>query len=157
MVDDITSGRIGVTLFYHQHLISTVSNWLYGIGLYSYTKQIERIYGSLGLYFPGSVIFLKGEMAYLPEHNNVQEILVVWGIVGLFLCAFFGYMMYRHASKIHKVIPKANCVTFFVILLYTFQGQLLSGGVALQSLLYSLVCLEYIPFVLEDNKSQDSI
>ena len=157
MVDDITSGRIGVTLFYHQHLISTVSNWLYGIGLYSYTKQIERIYGSLGLYFPGSVMFLKGEMVYLPAHNNVQEILVVWGLVGIFLCAFLFYMMLRHVHRIHKEIPKANCVTFFIMLVYGLQGQLLSNGVVLLSLLYSLVCLEYKPFVLERNNSQDSI
>ena len=147
MAGDITSGRIGVTMFYHHHLIDTMSNWLYGIGLYCYNIQIKEIYGDLGLYFPGSVTFLQEKLVYLPAHNNIQEILVAWGIVGLFLCVFLFYMMFRHAHKVHKVIPKVNRVAFFLILIYTFQGQLLSNSVVLLSLLYSLVCLEYEPLL----------
>ena len=140
LVSDITSGRMEITKFYCQHLINKIDNLLYGIGLCNYTKQIERIYGNLGMSYPGTVVSLNGEIAYLPAHNNIQEILVVWGVVGCFLCMFLFYMIFKHT---HREVPKANCITFLIMLIYGLQGQFLSNGIMLLSLLYSIVCLEY--------------
>lgn len=146
LVEDISTGRISITIFYYEHLVSKASNWLYGVGLFRYTKQIKNIYGDLGWLYPGTVRVINSELVYFPVHNNVQEILVVWGVVGVFLCVYLFYVMFKHSKR---RIPKANSVTFFVLLIYGLQGQFLSNGVVLLTLLFSLVCLEYTPQISE--------
>jgi len=139
-VTDISTGRVVIFSFYHQHITSSLENLICGIGLYRYTERITNIYGNIWEFFPGLATVFNGEVVYKPSHFSIQEVVVVWGIVGVLLFVYLFYMMFRHSKrKCHSL----NAVTFWIILIYGLQGHLVSSDVMLLSLFYSLICLEY--------------
>ena len=139
-VTDISTGRLAIFSFYHQHITSSLENIIYGIGLHRYTQRLANIYGNTWEIFPGLATVFDGEIVYKPSHFNIQEVAVVWGIIGILLFVYLFYMMFKHSKRTYYSL---NAVTFWIILIYGLQGHLVSSGVMLLAVLFSLVCLEY--------------
>ena len=137
---DISTGRIAIFKFYHDHLCRDPRYLWKGIGLYRYTKQIRALYGDLWQKYPGIATMAKGELVYKPCHMGFQEIVVAWGVIGLLLMGLLFCMMLKSSRRIRK---KTNYVTMLIILIFSSQGEFISSGSILLALFISLLCLNY--------------
>ena len=138
--EDFSTGRVSVWAFYHKHLMSDITNILYGTGLYNYTITIAGLYPAGVLSSSGAVTYINHHMVLIMSHNSIQEILIVWGIPGLIFVGWLIINILRHDNSKH---PFINYLAFCFVLLYTLQGQLISSSVVLIGLLFSMVCIEY--------------
>ena len=139
-VDDISTGRFAIFAFYHKFWISDLKNIFYGVGLFDYNIKIASQYSSRLLELSGAATYLDNQVFLMPSHNNIQEILIVWGVFGLFLMIWLLFIIVKHKKMERKII---HYLPLSFILLYTLQGQLVSSSVVLIGLIFSLVCLEY--------------
>lgn len=139
---DISNGRIAIFAFYNMHLFYNMKNILFGIGLFDYNIQITNIYEDLWMSYSGLAASRGDSIIYKPSHNNIQEILVVWGIVGIILVVFLIVRMIKHYPGKKEIV---NYVPLLILFIYGLQGEFLSSGVALMTLMFSQTCLEYLP------------
>lgn len=141
---DISHGRAAIFNFYHMHLLSRSLYWIFGIGLYRYNSTITKLYGDLWKDYPGLGRYAdeKWTIIYKVSHNSIQEVLVVWGIIGLLLVIMLLFMMFRH-KKMH--LSKHNYILPGILFLYSLFGQVLSSGIMLLGMIFILICLEYNP------------
>lgn len=137
---DFSTGRVSVWEFYHKYLMSDISNILFGTGLHDYPITIAGMYPAGVLASSGAVTYINHHMVLIMSHNSIQEILIVWGILGLLLVGWLIINILRHDKSKH---PFVNYLAFCFVLLYTLQGQLISSSVVLIGLLFSMVCIEY--------------
>lgn len=147
--NDITTGRSAIFMFYTMHLFSSVKYMLFGIGLFNYNSQITKLYGNLWESYPGLATYRDDVIVYKPSHNNIQEILVVWGIIGIILVILLIKAMIDHYSGQKE---KINYIPMIFLFIYGLQGEFLSAGGALMLLMFSLVCMEYIPIKKKSNR-----
>ena len=136
-------------MFYTMHLFSSVKYMLFGIGLFNYNSQITKLYGNLWESYPGLATYRDDVIVYKPSHNNIQEILVVWGIIGMILVILLIKAMIDHYSGQKE---KINYIPMIFLFIYGLQGEFLSAGGALMLLMFSLVCMEYIPIKKKSNR-----
>ena len=108
--------------------------------LYNYAERIASYYSSGALAASGAVTYINHYMTLLVSHNNIQEILIVWGIPGVLLVLWLLNKMIKHKKMGRNIL---QYLAFDFVLLYTLQGQLISSSVALIALIFSLVCMEY--------------
>ena len=138
---DLSTNRLAVFAFYFDHLSKSLSYILFGIGLYKYTSQIGRIYGEIWKLYPGLASYADNRIVYKPCHNNVLEIIVVWGIPGVILFAWFISKIIRH----QKMTDKISVIPLTILMIYSLQGQLVGTGQALLGLMITLVCVDFLP------------
>ncbi len=124
--DDITGGRSKLFDFYNEFITSSPKRFLYGIGVQSISEKIWH---------------LEGASVYSP-HNGYQQMLVAWGIVGLFLMMLLIFCLTLHARKKN---PHASSMCYLpLILLLTdiMAGQFVTSGSKLLSLvfIYLMIC-----------------
>ena len=111
--------------FYTEHIFSELKYLFFGIGFQDYLSTLESVYGFV-LNVP---------------HNGIQELVLVWGIPGLFLFAgFIGTIFYFSRSQEH---PRRmiNLFPFFLMLIQIQAGQLISSGIMLLSLSFIYLSL----------------
>ncbi len=140
VIGDFSTGRIGIFAFYHHYLFSNINNLLFGCGLYNYAERIASHYSSGALAASGAVTYINHHMTLVVSHNNIQEIIIVWGIPGLLIVLWLLNKMIKHKKMDRNIL---QYLAFDFVLLYTLQGQLISNSVALIALIFSLVCMEY--------------
>lgn len=140
MVGDISTGRVGIFKFYHDYLLSDWENILFGVGLFGYSTRIARQFSVGTLAISGAVTYVDNRMILVVSHNNVQEVILTWGIPGLVLMVWLLYKIIKHKRMNRNIL---HYLAFDYILLFTLQGQLLSSNVALIGLIFSMVCMEY--------------
>ncbi len=136
---DISNGRIDIFNFYNNHLTSDAKYLLFGVGIQNLTGKISNIYGS----------------AVSVTHNGIQELLVVWGIPGLALFAWFIIEMFLQGKKLHK-IKLINLLPFILLAIDIMFGQLIRSGKTMLALLIVYISL-YVKFdvvgeYIEDDK-----
>lgn len=137
---DISTGRFSIFVFYSMHLISNVRNWLFGIGLFEYNSQITETYGNLWTSYLGLGTYKEGMIVYKPCHNGIQEIVVVWGVIGIVLVLFLIWKTVKHSkTKMERI----NYIPLLVLFIYSMQGEFLSSGSMLLCFVFSFLCLEY--------------
>lgn len=137
---DFSTGRIGIFKFYHDYLFSDPKHYLFGIGLFDYSTRIAAHLSRAVLENSQAVTYVNDKMVLVVSHNNVQEILLIWGVPGVFLMSWLLGSIVKH-KKMKRTIM--HYLPLWFILLYTLQGQLLSSNIVLIGLIFSLVCLEY--------------
>lgn len=122
---DVSGGRTSLFLYYGQFLLSSPAYFLGGIGM-------QQIFEKVSPYFPVHDV----------PHMGIQEVWVVWGCVGIvMLVMLFAKIVtvskqYAHGRrKLYQFMP------FFLTLIYTSSGQLLTSSRALMALIVSYVCL----------------
>lgn len=140
---DFSTGRTIIDLFYFKHIISGTKYLLFGTGLYDYTTQIIKIYpysNSIWMQYPGLATMSKGSVVYKPCHMGVLEIVVVWGIPGLFLI----YLLIK--SMVKKSGLKGNrtiLVPLFIIFIYCLQSGFIGSYSILHALLIVYLGMKY--------------
>ena len=137
---NFTTGRIAIFGFYHRFLMLDWKNYLFGVGLYSYSSRIAQQFTSEALAESGAVAYINHHMTLVISHNNVQEIILAWGIPGVILMTWLLFVIIKH-KKVSRNIMHYLALVF--ILLYTLQGQLLSSNIVMIGLIFSMVCMEY--------------
>ena len=138
--EDFSTGRVGIFIFYHKYLFSDWKNIVIGQGLFDYAGRVLAQLPVGVAATSGAVTYVNNKMTLLVSHNNVQEIVIAWGIPGVVLVWWLLIKMKKHQKMKRNIL---HWIALCFILLYTLQGQLISSDVALSGLLLSLVCLEY--------------
>ena len=140
MTGDFSTGRVAIFGFYNQFLMSDWKNLFFGVGLYGYSARIAQQFARNILSTSGAVTYVNDHMTLIMSHNNIQEIILVWGIPGVILMIWLLSVIVKH-----KTVPRniLHYLVFDFILLYTLQGQLLSSNIVMIGLIFSMVCMEY--------------
>lgn len=127
--NDITNGRSFLMEFYHNHIFSSFKNCFWGIGLQGYGDKIRSMYGS----------------NILVCHNSIQEVWVVWGVVGLLLFTLMILYMISTSRKWSANRTFFALLPLLALLFSSMAARILSSGtyaLAL-SLVYITMCLSW--------------
>lgn len=140
---DFSTGRTSISLFYFRHIMSSPKNLLFGTGLYKYTDQMLKLYpydNSIWAQYPSLATMAKGKVVYKPCHLGILEVIVVWGIPGLFLICM---LMREILKKKIKNKDKTSLVPLYIVFIYCLQSEFLEGGYVLHSLLIVYLGIKY--------------
>lgn len=140
LAGDFSTGRVGIFQFYHDYLFAEPKRYLFGIGLYDYAARIAAQLNRAVLENSHAVTYVNDRLVLIVSHNNIQEILLIWGIPGVMMMGWLLKCIIQHRRMKRNIM---HYLAFYFILLYTLQGQLLSSNVAIIGLIFSLVCMEY--------------
>lgn len=138
--ENVLNSRDTLFQFYNKHILSSTRHFLFGIGLLDYREKIRAIHN----------------VSIDVAHNGIQEIWVVWGIVGVFL---FFWMLVTLVIEMKKYEPhpeKGQFLPLGVLLLSSMAGQLISSEIKLLSLTIIVVCLSSRR-LLENNFNDQSL
>jgi hypothetical protein len=124
--EDISNGRIELFLFYNEHLLSDIRYLFFGVGIQNFTRSLANIYG-----YVNNVC-----------HNGIQEILVCWGIPGLFMMASFLAAMIFNRKWYFKR-RKLNYIPLILLMVDIQAGQFLRSGIALLALSFAYLSLQW--------------
>lgn len=132
---DFTTGRTVIDLFYFRHITANARNLWFGTGLYKYTVQIRNMYPKdIWKSYLGLATMAKGKIVYKPCHLGILEIIVVWGLPGLYLV----YLLIRAMLRFRKPTNrKIDVVLLIVIFIYCLQ----SGFIGSNSILHALIVI----------------
>ena len=122
---DAWNGRSSLLTQYMKFLLMSPDHMLFGIGMQSMFEKVS------------SVIWV----ADVP-HNSLQEVVVAWGLPGLFVLFIWLGMIIR-LSLVYSG-KKRDTYQYMPLLLtvvYTMSGQLLTSSRALMALSFSYICL----------------
>ena len=133
-VADFSSGRIGLFIQYTNYILSSVSRFVFGIGVTGYDYVLKR---QLRYYYVNV------------PHNGIQEIVVVWGIVGLILFGLFMYCFFKEAKKKNKFML-INYIPFILIFVKIQLGQFVTSN-------YTMLMLVYIYLSLCHNFEKEEV
>ena len=122
---DISGGRIALLEFYHRHIWSSFKYFFFGIGLQNYRDKIEGIYGN------GINVC----------HNGIQEIAVVWGVVGIILFVALLICVLSASKRISGRKQFILFVPFIIVIVFSMAGQIVSSGSTLMCLDLAVICL----------------
>jgi len=133
---DFTTGRTMINVFYFRHIVSSPKYLLFGTGLYDYAKQMMELYpysDSIWTQYPElATIGEGGAVVYKPCHLGLLELIVVWGVPGLFyVYLLFKEMLKERIKKDNKVI----IIPLLIIFIYCLQSCFIGGYSILHALL----------------------
>lgn len=112
--DDITGGRADVFTLYTEHILSSPSNLLFGLGMQDYLSIASRMNSSITL----------------GCHNGTQELIVCWGLPGLAMFIWFVVeLVRRKPDGLKRSI--SNYIPLIVVLIFVQSIQLITQGQAL--------------------------
>lgn len=123
-VDDISTGRIDITNFYNNQIVSSPKLAWFGVGYYKYAEKLNTM-------FPGSSI----------PHNWVQELVVMWGIPGLLVFCWFIKDIISSGIRVNKDAKFANFIPLIMILFFSMAAQLVSSTILVMLIAVSYFCL----------------
>jgi hypothetical protein len=124
-VKDITTGRGDLMTLYHRFIASDPLVLFFGIGLQDFGYRLTEVY----------------RVATTVPHNAIQEIVVVWGLPGVFLIAALILWMY-HASAAHcRKQGLINSIPLLILLFKCLAGQMLGSAYTMLALSYAYLSL----------------
>ncbi|MBR4961233.1 MAG: hypothetical protein IKY52_10080 [Clostridia bacterium] len=124
--EDVSNGRAELFRFYNEHLLSDVRYLFFGVGIQNFARELVNIYGTIS-----NVC-----------HNGIQEILVCWGIPGLFMMTVFLLSMIFD-GKVNFKRRKFNYMPLVLIMVYIQAGQFVQNGTALLALSFAYLSLQW--------------
>ena len=74
-------------------------------------------------------------------HNNIQEILVAWGIPGLIMIAALIAALVIRARSFNRRLTLINCIPLIIILVKSLAGQMISSGYTMLALSFAYLSL----------------
>lgn len=135
--DDISNGRNDLWVEYNEHIFLSVEYSLFGIGLQNIYPKMENIYTVP----PDNV-----------PHNGIQEIVVVWGFVGLvfFVVYMFSIVFVSFESKTKKQL--LNFVPIIIWAIKIMSGQMITSGkdLLMLTLFYVVFCTNFSQDINEE-------
>ncbi len=117
---DISGGRLSIASFYFSEMIDHWDRFFFGVGIQNYVVK----YG----YFQSS-------------HMMLQEIIIAWGIVGLFCFIYIFYAMTEKALRQCATKREMYSVPLYALLVVFQTGQ---GFSTRQHYLYIMVALAFL-------------
>ena len=108
---DITTGRNGLMVQYHNFIVENPIVLLFGIGYQSFGYRLLEIY----------------RVAEVVPHNSIQELIIVWGVVGLLLFAALFVSMFYNSRCCNRKQSLLNCIPLIIILFKGMAGQMLNS------------------------------
>lgn len=124
---DLSNGRTTLFAFYNKHILSAPALMLFGVGLQDYSDKIGLLY----------------DVEIAVCHNGIQEILVVWGLVGLLLFAYMLIVLFRAARRYSPRQRAVQYIPLVLLLASVMAGQWISAEIPLLSLTFIYVCLSH--------------
>lgn len=129
--EDITTGRTATMAAYHEFLMSNPDAMFFGVGLQDLHEKLV----------------VRRDVAVFAPHNGIQEIVLVWGVLGLLmLCLLIG-MMVRCSRSVNKRQCLLNYVPLLIVLIKMQAGQMITSPYTLLalSLAYVSLCCDFFP------------
>lgn len=124
-MSDFSNGRFELIEFFNRHIISSFNNLMFGIGLQNVSQKIISLYGR-------DVV----------PHNAVQEILLIWGIPGLFLVIVWLIKWIRGAIRSSRAnVTYITLMPLILILLKVQFGQFFRSGKNILALGFAFISL----------------
>ncbi len=127
--EDISNGRIDLIGFYNNLIFNNAEISMFGVGLQNVFEKLKVITG----------------LAENVSHNGVQEMILVWGLPGLLLFAWFIGMLIKTSRETNKKQSLINYLPFIFLFIKIQSGQFITYGAGLLSLLicYLSVCVNF--------------
>ena len=124
MVDDITNGRAFLFSFYTEHIFSSFKNLFFGVGVQNVQEKIQDIYRT----------------TIEVPHNAYQELIVVWGVLGLVLfCALVFHIFKAWNNKENK--KHIEILPLIVLLFVALAGQFVTSSTKIIELALVYICM----------------
>lgn len=124
-VEDITTGRDDLMVLYHKFIVENPRVMLFGIGLQDFGSRLVQIY----------------KVATTVPHNSIQEIIIAWGIPGLFLFGALFLSMFLTSRRQNKQQTLINWIPLIIILFKGMAGQLLTSYYTMLALTFAYLSL----------------
>lgn len=124
-VEDITTGRDDLMVAYHRFMTEHLWVLLFGVGLSGFGDKVVDIYRAAGN----------------TPHNNIQEILVAWGIPGLLMMTALVATLVLRARSFRRRGAMLNYIPLIIILVKSLAGQMISSGYTVLALVLAYLSL----------------
>lgn len=136
-VEDITTGRDGLMVDYHQFIVENTSVSLFGVGLNNLMEKVVNIY----------------RVAWNGPHNSIQEIIVAWGVPGLMMIVMLIFVIVLKSKKYIQRKSILNYIPLIIILVKSMAGQIITSGYTLLALTFAYLslCQDFSQNKKEDN------
>ena len=125
-VEDLSAGRGDLMADYHQYIVSNGDVMFFGHGLSNLDEKLVNIYAvSIGV-----------------PHNNIQEIILAWGIPGLLFVGLLIYVIIAESRRYgtHRK-SLLNYAPLIIILVKSLAGQMLTSGYTMLALVLAYLSL----------------
>ena len=124
MVDDVTNGRAFLFSFYMEHIFLSFKNLFFGVGIQNIQEKIQDMYRT----------------TIEVPHNAYQELIVVWGILGLVLfCALIFHIVKSWNNKKNK--NHIELLPLLVLLFVALAGQFVTSSTKIIELALVYICM----------------
>ena len=125
MVRDITTGRDGLMVQYHNFIVDNPKVLLFGIGYQDFGFRLLELY----------------RVAEVVPHNSIQELIIVWGVPGLMLFAALFVSMFCDSRRCNRKQSLLNCIPLIIILFKGMAGQMLNSPYTMLAFSFSYLSL----------------
>ncbi len=122
---DITTGRGDLMILYHNFIVRNPDVMLFGIGLQDFGDRLIQVY----------------RVAVGVPHNAIQELIIAWGIPGLFLFAGLFLSMYLESHRKNRRQSLINWIPLFILLFKGMAGQMLNSSYTMLAFSYAYLSL----------------
>lgn len=122
---DITTGRDGLMVAYHRFVVKNPKVLFFGIGLQDFGNRLINVY----------------RVSNHVPHNSIQELMIAWGIPGLFLFAALIFSMYKYSRKYNKKQSLIHWSPLIIILFKGMAGQMLNSSYTMLAFSYAYLSL----------------
>lgn len=122
---DITTGRDSLMLLYHRFIADHPNVMFFGIGLQDFSNRLINVY----------------RVANNVPHNSLQEIVVAWGVQGLFLFGALIVSMLLASGRQNTKRSLINWIPLIIILFKSMAGQMLTSYYTMLAFSYAYLSL----------------
>ena len=123
-VKDISNGRIQLITVYNEYIGDSVKNLMWGTGLVARKIKIDNYFGTINMQVP---------------HNGLQELVVVWGVLGMVIWFVFMLSLIIKTRKRNSNQGLVNYIPLIVLMIKVQAGQMVSSYYTM--LMFSLAFL----------------
>ena len=119
---DISNGRTDIMSFYFEEMFKHIDRLILGVGLQSYSEKYNFD---------------------MSAHNATQEVLIIWGIIGLFIVVLLFAVGIKVARKKNPNITLVQYVPLLatLIILQSGQGFLDRSGMLRMTIMFAVLCI----------------
>ena len=124
-VADITTGRDDLMVRYHNFIVRNPDVMIFGIGLQNFGDRLIEYY----------------RVAENVPHNSIQELVIAWGLPGVFLFVALILTMIAMSKKHCKHQSLINYIPLIIILVKGMAGQMLNSPYTMLAFSYAYLSL----------------
>lgn len=122
---DITTGRDGLMVQYHNFIVDNPKVLLFGIGCQDYGFRLLELY----------------RVAENVPHNSIQEVIIIWGMPGLLLFTALFISMFYESRRRNRSQLLLNSIPLIIILCKSIAGQMLTSSYTMLAFSFAYLSL----------------